>query len=572
MKIRYVIEIKDPMNHILNVKITGEKLSSEDTLSFYLPSWSPGSYLMREYAKNIRTFSAQTSNGEQLYFEKIDKGQFLIDWTKSELNKIDDRFEVNYDIYCHELTVRTSFIDEDHAFIHGPSVFMGLMDHEIIDPILEIKFPALWSKVHTGLKEISTKRDEFIFTAKNYDDFIDCPIEMGCHESDGFMAFGKEHYVTFFGEQYPHDNDLKADIQKIVETVGAHFSRIPYDNYLFMTHFKKNLFGGLEHKNSTALQFDGRKLGHREDYINWLCLVSHEYFHTWNVKRIRPIELGPFDYRNENYTRMHWLTEGLTSFMDELLVYRSGLITLKEYLAMQTKNLNRYNSIIGKKFQSLEDSSFDAWIRLYRPDENSNNSSVSYYLKGGLVFSILHFEFHKIGKNINDLIDLLWRRYEDNKEEGVTKDEVMDMIESLSNREIRDKFDEMLMTTVDIDFETYYKQYGMEFNYTYGKAPYLGCDFRFEGERVYIEKLHLDGPLYKAGINATDEILAFDDVRFLKPDHAELFKYLKEGKSYKVTFARMGKINSTQVTLGHPQKTLSEIKVVDEVKAKELFL
>lgn len=570
MKIRYIMSIEDPKNHILSVRILGQKPSDNKSLRFFLPSWSPGSYLMREYSKNIRTFSAQTKNGEPLFFEKIDKSTFEVDWVKSDLNKKDDSFEINYDIYCHELTVRTSYIDEDHAFIHGPSVFMGVADQDI-RPELEIKFPALWSKVHTGLNEISQKRDEFIFEAKNYDDFIDCPIELGCHESDGFMAFGKEHYVTFFGDQYPHDNDLKADIKKIVETVGAHFDRIPYENYLFMTHFKKNLFGGLEHKNSTALQFDGRKLCNREDYINWLCLVSHEYFHTWNVKRIRPRELGPFDYNNENYTRMHWLTEGLTSFMDELLVYRSGLISLEEYLAMQTKNLNRYNSIIGKKFQTLEDSSFDAWIKLYRPDENSNNSSMSYYLKGGLVFSTLHFEFHKKGKNINDLLNLMWKRYEDNKAQGMVKEEVLSMIESICGPKIKDSFDEKLVTTVDIDFESYYKDFGMEFIYTQGKAAYLGCELRFEDERVFIAKVHLDGPFFKAGLNVNDEIIAVDGLRFLKADHVEISKFLKPDRTYKFTFARMDKLNSTQVTLGRPLKTISEIKVVDEVKAKALF-
>lgn len=571
MKIRYTIEIKDPKNHILSVKIQGTKDELESELCFFLPSWSPGSYLMREYSRNIRTFSAQSTNGEHLFYEKTDKSAYTVSWDKSDLKKMDNSFEIKYDIYCHELTVRTSFIDEEHAFIHGPSVFMGIQNIELIDPVLEIKFPSLWSKVHTGLKEISTRRDEFIFTAKNYDDFIDCPIELGCHESDGFIAFGKEHYVTFYGDQYSHDNDLKADIKTIVETVGSHFNRIPYENYLFMTHFKRNLYGGLEHKNSTALQYDGRKLKNREDYINWLCLVSHEYFHTWNVKRIRPIELGPFDYRSENYTRMHWLTEGLTSFMDELLVFRSGLISLSEYLQMQVKNLNRYNSIPGKKFHSLEDSSYDAWIKLYRPDENSNNSSISYYLKGGLVFSTLHFELFRNGKNINDLLNLLWQRYEDDKEVGVTKQEVLDMITSIGDTHIRDQFDERLSTTIDIDFESYYKDNGMEFIFNESNVPYFGADLRFEDQRIFISKVLLDGPAFQAGLNAGDEIVAIDGLRYLKSDHQEMHKVLSAGKTYKVEFARFGKLNTTQITLGKVPATIKEIKVIDEKKAKALF-
>src|SRR5690606_20740215 len=144
-------------------------------------------------------------------------------------------------------------------------------------------------------------------------DLIDSPVEIGCHESDGFMVDGREHHVIFYGEQYPHHNNLKADMKKIVEEVSSHFQSIPYEKYLFITHFAKNKYGGLEHHDSTALHFDGRKLASRKDYVNWMALVAHEYFHTWNVKRIRPVELGPFDYQNENYTKMHWLTEGLTS-------------------------------------------------------------------------------------------------------------------------------------------------------------------------------------------------------------------------------------------------------------------
>lgn len=566
MNIKYLVEIEDPKTHIVNVTLKFER-EQEDKTTFFLPSWSPGSYLMREYSRNIRTINVQSQNGEALFFEQISKGAWSIDFNKSELAKPCQEVTIFYKIYCHELTVRTSHVDESHAFLHGPSYLMGLRGKKL-SPVVEFRFPALWSKLHTGLKDISEKRDVFLYSAESFDDLLDCPVEIGCHESDGFMVQGKEHHLVWYGEQFPHENNLKADIKKIVETVASHFTDIPYDSYLFITHLKKNLYGGLEHKNSTALHFDGRKFCSREDYVNWLALVAHEYFHTWNVKRIRPIELGPFDYENENYTRMHWLTEGLTSFMDELLVLRSGLCSLEEYLKMQTKNLQRYFSIPGKKFHSLEQASFNAWIKLYRPDENSLNSSISYYLKGGLVFSTLHFELKKVGKSINDLLAQLWQRYKQQPEVGVTTQEVLQMIEQISNSKVRERFELRISTTEDIDFESYYQEIGCEFVWEEQNTPYLGAELNFQGDRAFIKTVTLDGPAFQAGLNAQDEILAIDDVRILQEDIGQLEKILVPGKKYKVTISRLNRLMFLEFICGKQPKSLKSIDVIDAQKVK----
>jgi predicted metalloprotease with PDZ domain len=568
MNIKYLVEVLEPKTHIVKVKMDIPKV--EDKIEIFLPSWSPGSYLMREYAKNVRKFKALSTNGEFIYFNQKAKGIWEIDFTKSELKQDCSSFTVEYEVYCHELTVRTSHVDETNAFLHGPSYLMGVKDQEI-KPTIEFKFSPLWSKLHTALTEVSEKRDEFIFTAPDYDVLIDAPVEIGCHDSDGFMVDGKEHHLVWYGEQFPHNNDLKADIKTIVETVSKHFSSIPYDKYMFITHFKRKLYGGLEHLNSTALHFDGRKLKNRKDYINWLALVAHEYFHTWNVKRIRPIELGPFDYLNENYTRMHWLTEGLTSFMDELFVLRSGLCSLEEYLEMQTKNLNFYYSTPGKKFHSLEDSSFNAWIKLYRPDENSRNSSISYYLKGGLVFSTLHFEFKKAGKNINDLLTALWDRYLANPKVGVTTGEVLNMIEEIGNSKIRELFETRISTTEDIDFETYYKNIGLEFEWEEADSIDLGCLFGYEGDRVIIDSVVLDSAAYDCGLNAKDEILAINNMRVLKEDMSQLNDMLLMNTNYKFTVCRLGTIMDIQVALKKSDRKLKSINIIDEKKALEAF-
>jgi predicted metalloprotease with PDZ domain len=406
--------------------------AGKKSLRVFLPSWSPGSYLLREYARHIRHFEASQSNGEILFHEQITKNIWEINLEKSAATHNTEKLSVSYEIYCKDLTVRTSHVDASHAFLHGPSYLMGVLDEKIEAPVIEFRFPKIWSKLSTSLKDISDVRDQFIFTAPDYDSLIDCPVEIGCHETDGFEYQNKPHHLAYYGQLYPHKQDLKNDIKKIVETVAKHFNEeLPYENYLFINHFVPKIYGGLEHLNSTALHFDGRKLGNRKDYLNYLSLLGHEYFHLWNVKRIRPQELGPFDYHHENYTTLLWLAEGLTSFMDDLFVYRAGLSTLEEYLDAVKGHFETYFSTPGRYFHSLEQSSFNAWVKLYRPDENSKNSSVSYYLKGGLVFMVLHGLLIEKGKSINDLLISLWTQFKQRPDQGVTKQEIYQLIENL---------------------------------------------------------------------------------------------------------------------------------------------
>lgn len=573
MKLKYLVEITEPHTHIVKVKIEGKAPKGAKSLDFFLPSWSPGSYLMREYARNIRTARAFNTKGEFLQIQQTAKGIWKVDFENSEVSDKSGDFSFEYEIYCHELTVRTSYVDDSHAFLHGPSYLMGVLDQDIKDPEIAFKFPALWAKLHTSMKDISEDRKAFVYTAADYDELIDSPVEIGCHYSNGFMHKGKEHHFAFYGDRHPHDDDLEGDIKTIVENVSSHFEgELPYEKYLFISHFVPNLYGGLEHLSSTALQFDGRKLQNRRDYLNWLSLVAHEYFHTWNVKRIRPKELGPFDYTNENYTRMHWLTEGLTSFMDDLFVYRAGLSQIEEYLLIIRDFLNKYYSIPGKKFHSLEESSFNAWVKLYRPDENTNNSSISYYLKGGLVFSTLHFELKKKGKSINDLLNLLWKRYLDNPSAGVTNDEVMEMIESLGGKDVRELFELRISTTEDIDFESYYKDIGCEFIWDESNIPYLGVQWKFEGDRAIVASVNLDSPAYKAGLNAGDELLSLNGMRFLKDDACNLDKLMTVGKSYKFGISRMNKIyQDFEIRAEKRPRVLKEIRVLDKKKVEEVF-
>ena len=564
MKLSYKIKIDRPATRQVEVIISGKKNNATQFLDLFLPRWSPGSYLIREYSRHISRPMAQTSIGETIFFEQIDTSVFRIDWSKSDLLKMDDNFTFTYFVYAHELTVRTSHVDDSHAFLHLPSILMGVLGAEINDPTLEIIFPSQWSKITTGLVDISKTREKFLYTAPNYDLLIDCPIEIGCHETDGFRAFEKDHELAFYGLQLPHKENLKADFKKIVEHIAGFFGGVPYEKYTFITHFSPGLFGGLEHSNSTALHFCPTQLTSRKGYTNFLGLVSHEYFHTWNVKRIRPFEFGPFNYLKEANTKLLWLAEGLTSLMDELFIYRADLISLEEYLEMQKDNINRYLSIPGRRLHTLDDSSMNAWIKLYRPDENTNNSSISYYLKGGIVFFVLNILLKEKNKSINDFLYMLWNDYQKNPERGLLPEKVFDMIEELGGIEIREKFYEMTATTKEIDLESICLKAGMKFDWENQNVPWLGIDPDFHGDRVAIKAVTLDGPAYKAGLNAGDEIIAINGMRLLKDRFNDYAKYLQLNQSYSFTVSRLNILHEIALIPDINPLKLKGITVVDK--------
>ena len=572
MKLDYKIVIEAPSTHQVRVNIAGKKEKNEKILDFFLPRWSPGSYLIREYSRHLSLIVATTSNGERLYLEQIDTSVFRLDWSKSDLKNVnDDEFILSYSVYCHELTVRTSHVDDSHAFLHLPTLLMGVLGKEISTPTIEVKFPPMWSKLTTGLKDISPAREKFLYTAKNYDELIDTPIEIGCQETDGFRVYDVDHELAYYGNTLPHKENLKSDIKKIVEHIAGFFGGVPYEKYTFINHFSPGLYGGLEHSNSTALHYCPTQLTQRKGYTNYLALVSHEYFHTWNVKRIRPVELGPFNYLKEATTPLLWLSEGLTSLMDELFIYRAGLISLDEYLEMQKDNLNRYYSIPGRKFHSLDDSSFNAWIKLYRPDENSNNSSISYYLKGGIAFFALNFMLAEKKKSINDLLRLLWSDYKKNPERGIKSEDVFKMVEEIAGAEIRESFEKMTSTTEEIDLESICAKAGMKFEWDKTEQAWLGLDAEFAGDRVIIKSTILDGPAYKAGLNAGDEILAINGMRVLKDRFNDHSKYLKINESYSFTVSRLSTLLNVNVNVGTVPAKLKAIVASDKALLDSLL-
>ncbi len=557
MSIKYILTINNPHQHYVHVSVSLQ-LDSEGRAAIFMPSWSPGSYLLREYARLVRKLEVLDSSGSHIELIQSSKGSWSI---FAGADKANQNVEVCYEVYCHELTVRTSYVDSEFAFIHGPSVFMGV-EHLLNEGVeLEVRFPSSWSKISTGLKDVSTHRGKFLYASENYDDFIDCPLQIGCHDTDGFKVQGKEHEVAFYGESVSHDRNLKADIQKIVEHIADYMGDIPYDRYVFMTHLVQGLYGGLEHKNSTALQFCSRGFAKDKDYLNWLCLVSHEYFHTWNVKRIRPKGFGPFDYKKQFDSSMLWLAEGLTSFMDELFVYQCGLASTEEYLELQTKNLNRYYQTHGRKFHSLEVSGFNAWDVLYKPTENSKNSSISYYLKGGIAFFLLNVLLVENNSSTKEFISRLWSWYKKDPSEGMEKEDVLLIIEELAGKFAREQFEEFIETTVEMPIKEYLAKMGLSLEWESKNEIGFGADLEVRESRVYIRAIELDSAAFQSGLNSKDELISINNLRIDSKSYLDLFSNLEENKNYDFQVCRLGKIVNLNAMPRLIGKRIKSIKV-----------
>ena len=258
--------------------------------------------------------------------------------------------------------------------------------------------------------------------------------------------------------------------------------------------------------------------------------------------------------------------------MDELFIYRMGLISLDEYLDMQKDNLNRYYGIPGRKFHSLDDSSYNAWIKLYRPDENSNNSSISYYLKGGIVFFALNILLAEKKKSINDVLNLLWKDYKENPQRGVEAEQVYKMVEEVGGADIRAKFEIMTSTTEEIDLESICAKAGLKFEWDKSETPWFGFDAGYEGDRVVAKAITLDGPAYKAGLNAGDEIIAINGMRVLKDRFNDYAKYLRINETYTLTISRLGVVQSLAINLGVTPAKLKAITAVDKALAESVFI
>ena len=421
--LHYQVRLLDLHAHLYQVSLRIDKPDTTQQLS--LPVWIPGSYLVREFSRNLQRPQARQGS-RHVALTQLDKCSWQV---QCDSNK---PLLLSYEVYALDNSVRTAWLDASRGFFNGTSLLLRVHGQEQSPHTLELfssKASAGW-QVATGLTPDKIKKNGFgSYLAANYDELVDCPVEMGRFWSGSFVAAGIKHRFVVAGAPPSFDSaTLLADTQKICEaeirfwhgqSAGKRArSKAPHQNFLFMLNAVGDSYGGLEHRNSTALICTRKDLPRLESpkqrpdgYITLLGLISHEYFHTWNVKRLRPAEFATYDYSRENYTQLLWFFEGFTSYYDELLLKRAGLIDDKTYLKLLGKTVNQVLQTPGREVQSVAQASFDAWTRYYRPDENTPNATVSYYTKGALVALCLDLSLRQQGKTTLDAVmRALWQR------------------------------------------------------------------------------------------------------------------------------------------------------------------
>jgi predicted metalloprotease with PDZ domain len=526
--IHYTLGIKDAGAHLFEVTLTVDAPSPEGQL-FSLPAWIPGSYMIREFSRNIVRIAAECG-GEKVALRKLDKHTWQADPARRKL-------VLRYEVYAWDLSVRAAHLDQTHGFFNGTSVFLRVHGCEQLPHVIELRKPEgdsckAW-RVATSLPELKARRYGFgTYVAADYDELIDHPVEMGNFALATFTAHGAAHDVVITGRVPNLDMArLTADLKRICEAQITLFEpksrRPPMRRYVFMTLAVGDGYGGLEHRASTALICSRADLpvkGQKEmsdGYRTYLGLCSHEYFHTWNVKRIKPGAFAPYELSKEAHTSLLWLFEGFTSYYDDLMLVRSGVIDEGAYFKLVAKTINGVQRGSGRTKQSVAESSFDAWTKYYRQDENAPNAIVSYYTKGSLVGLALDLTIRaqtRGKRSLDDAMRLLWQRYGRDFYQGggrgVTEAEAEAVFDEVAGVKLKRFFERYVRGTEDLPLARLLAPVGVTLSHERKNAkPGLGARTTCDGNNSKLANVYEGGGAHRAGLSAGDVLVALDGLR-----------------------------------------------------------
>jgi len=547
----YTVEAHDLHAHLFRVTLTIPEPAAQQTVS--LPVWIPGSYLVREFSKNLQHLSVRQGR-RQVAVRQQDKCSWQIDC------KTDESLTLRYEVYAFDNSVRTAWLDARRGFFNGTSLCLRVHGQEqrphqlALQPV---KGRPDW-QVATGLTPVKTDKKGFgLYRAADYDELVDCPMELGTFWSGRFKACGIEHRFVVAGALPSFDGErLLADTQKICEAEirfwhgqGAQAGRkAPHKNYLFMLNAVDDGYGGLEHRNSTALICSRRdlpRMGEKktgEGYTTLLGLISHEYFHTWNVKQLRPDVFARYDYARENYTPLLWFFEGFTSYYDDLLLRRAGLIDDAIYLQLLGKTINQVAQTPGRHVQTVAQASFDAWVKYYRQDENTPNATVSYYTKGALVALCLDLSLREESKDqghsLDEVMRGLWQRC---KAGPMREQDVLDELQTVTGRSWHKELQAWVHSTAELPLARLLEAQGIRIHAEPGNlAQHLGLRHQDANGSVQVKAVLRGSAAEQAGFAAGDEWLG-----------------LEVGARGQLGHWRVHKLDDVPVLLGKERKALA---------------
>ncbi|MBI3193555.1 MAG: M61 family metallopeptidase [Ignavibacteriae bacterium] len=542
--VHYTLGMSKPYTHFFEVELTLNNLSrSESHFDFVLPVWRPGRYMVLDFAGGVQEFSASNGEGKPLSWKKIDKTTWRVETKGTE------HVTVQYKVYSNEFNQRTRGLNDEHGFVDGTAVFMYVEKFRKLLVRLHVNPFEGWH-VTTGLESVAETQNEF--TAPNYDVFVDCPIEIGTQKDFTFDVDGIPHVLSFAGDGNWNVDTLIKDITKIVLTTKAMWGDFPYKRYVFLVHCSPTSGGGTEHLNSVIMGARPFIFKNPETYRGFLGLVSHEYFHTWNVKQLRPKGLHPYDYLKENYTDELWISEGTTSYYDNLILVRAGYQKVQKYLDDLATSIQSDRQRPGNNVQSIVESSFDSWIKFWRGNQQSYNSETDYYGKGSLVSLLLDLELRQRTANKTSLDDVLRTMYKrfPLSGDGYTVKDFQATTEELSNSNVNEFFADYVFGTKPLPWEQTLAYAGLELTLkdTIAK-PWIGFSLSESGGRTTVSQLSAGSPAYNAGVDAGDEVVALNGFRIRPADLSERVKDLPVGESITLTIMRGDKLRTIEVKL-----------------------
>lgn len=600
MSLKYRVNFDEANKHLFNVKID-IPAHEELVLNLSLPAWIPGSYMIRDFAKNIIDLKA-VKGTEKLTVTLIDKQNWSIK-TSGEACTIE------YQVYAFDSSVRTAYLDQNRAFFNGTSLFLSVNEfqhqkHEV--ELLTPNFTDKW-KVATGLKraEETSVYSFGTYYSDDYAELIDCPVEIGDFTHLAFEVAGTPHYLILNGKHYADTERVVKDVMKLCQHHINLFEKDtggkpPFKEYWFLTNILPSGFGGLEHKNSTALlcstfDFPNKNKPDElsEGYKTFLSLVSHEYFHNWNVCRIKPEEFVPYSLNNESYTKQLWAFEGITSYYDDFSLFRTGIVSFEDYLKLKSKTISRVNRGNGQLKQNLIESSFYTWTKFYQQGADATNNIVSYYTKGSLVALWLDLTIRKATnatKSLDDVMRTLWAEFVNKGADykGTQLDTIINIVNDLifsdikasdaNSANIRDEFYQLLNDKSPVPLAELLTDFGVELKQVASNAsslleisfdqhsPYLGFMFKESALGITATQVLENSPIEQAGVNVQDNIIAIDNIVVSKGNFANVVNNLQLNQDYKIAYIRNGELYHSVFQVSEAVNELNQLVVVDSEK------
>ncbi len=562
MSLSYHLAAKDSHAHLFALTLNipnpnplGQVLS--------LPNWIAGSYLIRDFCKNVVSIRASGA-GENLSVKKLDKHHWIVQPHEGEIT-------LEYEVYAFDLSVRSAYLDGDRAFFNGSSVFLLPLGLEQESCRLTIEKPNEYWQIATGLKALSALE----FEAEDYQALIDYPVEIANLCTAEFELKGIQHSLALSGTHQADTSRLERDLSKICQHHLDFFSEAPFDEYHFLTLVRTQGYGGLEHRNSCSLICSRKDLpvvgesGVRQDYAKFLALCSHEYFHAWWVKTIKPSSFHQLDFSRENYTEQLWIYEGFTSYYDELSLLRTKLISPEVYLDLLAQTMTRVQKSRGRHLQSLAESSYDAWTRFYQQDENAPNAIVSYYTKGALLALVLDIEIRRRTKDQNTLDDILqyiWQHYQ---QQGTENSTVQQVVEQLTKTDFSEFFADYLYDTKELPLTQVLSYVGVECKFSHKKSDLsnFGIHSKEQAGQIIITQVLHQSCAHHSGLYVGDKIITANQVALKQQQFIELVDTLEPGQVLTLGVLRDKVLREIRVEFFSSEPTYCQLSIASDMDA-----